>query len=179
MALLQALGDKPNLPSVMMHLGSIAAYEGDVERSERLLDEALALSQALGEPGMLAMTYRFKGRVAYHLADWARARAAYQASLRLQRDVGRKWEIAACLEGLAGVADGQDESARAARLWGAAEGLREQMGAPVPPVDRVHYEAAVAHTRMALGEAGFGAAWAEGRAMTLEQVIAYALETAP
>ncbi len=30
-------------------------------------------------------------------------------------------------------------------------------------------------TRAALGEAGFKAAWAEGRAMTLEQAIEYAL----
>jgi hypothetical protein len=37
----------------------------------------------------------------------------------------------------------------------------------------------VGAARAALGEAAFAAAWAEGRAMTWEQGIRYALEKAP
>ena len=74
------------------------------------------------------------------------------------------------------MADGQDQAARAARLAGAAGALREQLGAPVSPGDRSWYEPAIAHARAALGDAGFTAAQAEGRAMTLEQAIAYAFE---
>ena len=99
-----------------------------------------------------------------------------QESLRLRPGVGGHWEIAACLEGLAAVAGGQGQAARAARLAGAAAALREELGAPVAPGDRSWYEPAIAHARAALGDAGFTAAQSEGRAMTLEQAIAYALE---
>jgi DNA-binding NarL/FixJ family response regulator len=86
--------------------------------------------------------------------------------------VGDKWSIASCLEGLAGVVVAEGEPVWAARLWGAAETLRETVGAPIPPVERTDYERAVAVAHAKLGEQAFSAAWAEGRAMTLEQALA-------
>ncbi|MGH3146477.1 MAG: response regulator transcription factor [Rubrobacter sp.] len=66
---------------------------------------------------------------------------------------------------------------RAARLWGAAEALREQMGMALSKFDLAAsgYELELAAVRSALSEASFEAAWAEGRAMTPEQAIEYAL----
>jgi non-specific serine/threonine protein kinase len=46
------------------------------------------------------------------------------------------------------------------------------------PVDRDAHERRLAALRTALGEAAFAAAWAEGQAMPLEQVIAAALGAA-
>ena len=43
---------------------------------------------------------------------------------------------------------------------------------PLPPFDRVDYEPAVAAARDHLGEQEFTTAWAQGRTMTLEQVLA-------
>ena len=43
------------------------------------------------------------------------------------------------------------------------------------PADRADHDRDVAAVRAALGEAAFAAAWAEGRAMTMEQAIAEAL----
>jgi hypothetical protein len=44
------------------------------------------------------------------------------------------------------------------------------------PVLRAEYEREVAATRAALGEATFQTLFAEGRAMTLEQGVLYALQ---
>ncbi len=74
------------------------------------------------------------------------------------------------LEGLASVVATQGELRWAAKLWGAAEALREAMDIPRLPVDRVGYEQAVAAVRAQLGEDAFAAAWQEGRMMKLEQV---------
>ena len=65
---------------------------------------------------------------------------------------------------------------QAARLGGASEALREANDIVIPPIDRAPYEGSVAAVRSQLDEATFAAAWAEGRAMTLEQAVAYALE---
>jgi predicted neutral ceramidase superfamily lipid hydrolase len=73
-------------------------------------------------------------------------------------------------------ARGQGQPKRAAWLFGAAEALRETSGASIPPVDRADYDRILAAVRAQLDEQTFAAAWAEGRAMTLEQAIAYALE---
>ena len=68
---------------------------------------------------------------------------------------------------------------RSARLFGAGEGLLETVGAAVYNYylpDRSLYERTVSATRSQLGDAAFEAAQAEGRAMTFEQAVAYALE---
>ena len=82
--------------------------------------------------------------------------------------------------GLAAVAVTQRQqpkgAVRAARLLGAATGQFEAIGAAMWPADRLEYERTVAAARAALSEEVFAAAWAEGRAMTLDQAIAYALE---
>jgi DNA-binding SARP family transcriptional activator len=67
---------------------------------------------------------------------------------------------------------------RAARLWGAAEALRGQMGIPLSKFDLVHsgYERDLAFVRSALDQAAFEAAWSEGRAMAFKRAIEYVLE---
>jgi len=101
------------------------------------------------------------------------ARALYQESLDLvARTTGCKEFIPTSLEGLANVAMAQDEPVWAARLWGAAEALREAIGTPLPPVERADYEAAIIAARTSLGENAFTTAWAQGRTMTPEQALA-------
>jgi DNA-binding CsgD family transcriptional regulator len=80
--------------------------------------------------------------------------------------------IPSCLEGLAGLVAAQGELVWAARLWGAAESLRDALSAPIPPVYRAEYGNAVAAARVQLSEKVFAAAWAEGRSMTPEQALA-------
>jgi hypothetical protein len=50
------------------------------------------------------------------------------------------------------------------------------MGAPLPPAERAEHHRSAAAVRTVLGEAAFTAAWAEGRAMSLDDAIAAALE---
>jgi DNA-binding CsgD family transcriptional regulator len=76
------------------------------------------------------------------------------------------------VEGLAEVVAAQGEGAWAARLWGAAEAMRDDLNAPLPAVFCTEYEHAVTAARTQLGEKTFAAAWAEGRRMTVEQVLA-------
>jgi hypothetical protein len=72
------------------------------------------------------------------------------------------------------VAQGQNE--QAARLLGSAEVLRDAIALPLQPPDRAEHDRIVAAARAQLDKSTFAAAWAEGRSMTLEQAIAYALE---
>ena len=70
-----------------------------------------------------------------------------------------------------------DRTGRAARIWGGAEWLREEIGAPISPVNRPRCERRVAGARAALGDdAAFDLARQEGRTMNLERVIKYALD---
>jgi hypothetical protein len=61
-------------------------------------------------------------------------------------------------------------------LFGAAEALREAVDEPLPPAYRAGYERDLAAARLELDEEAFAAAWAAGRAMTIEEAIAEALD---
>ncbi len=80
-----------------------------------------------------------------------------------------------CLEKLVGIAVARGQPEGAARLLGATEALRQAITAPMGAADRADYEQSVALAQARLDEHTFAAAWAEGRAMTMEQAIAYAL----
>jgi len=108
--------------------------------------------------------------------NWARARLLYEESLGEAQEAGDKFQIATCLEGVAGVvATGGASLANvlwAAQLWGAAEALREAMGAPLPSVERAIYVERVMAARSSIGKRIFSAYWAQGRTMTPEQALA-------
>jgi hypothetical protein len=93
------------------------------------------------------------------------------------REMGSVWSTLTGLTSLATVAVATGLTERAARLWGAAEGLCEATGVNLdsPFLSRFHerYRAAA---RAELGEAAWQESLTEGRAMPLEEAISYALE---
>jgi predicted ATPase/class 3 adenylate cyclase/DNA-binding CsgD family transcriptional regulator len=76
-----------------------------------------------------------------------------------------------CLARLA--ADGANPH-NAARLFGAADAIRQRTGQARFPAYQAGYDAAVAAVRDALGQHDFDTAWAEGAALSTEEAIAYA-----
>lgn len=100
----------------------------------------------------------------------------YKAGLRAYHALLDRKGCATCLEWLAVVAAAERRPARAARLFGAAHVLHETTGTSPDDVVRTIFDRAVVDVRAALGEEDWAAAWAAGRAMELEEAIAYALE---
>jgi DNA-binding CsgD family transcriptional regulator len=95
--------------------------------------------------------------------------------LTLNRDVGNWDWVAYSLETFTALAGEEAQGERAARLWGAAEALREEIGSPLQPSDRPDYDHSVATARAHLDGAAWEAAWEQGRAMSPEETIEYAL----
>ena len=62
------------------------------------------------------------------------------------------------------------------RLHGASEAALERTGAFHQPADKLEVDRNIATVRAQLDKATLAAAWADGRAMTLEQAVAYALD---
>ena len=72
----------------------------------------------------------------------------------------------------------QHEHQRAARLFGAAEALRDTVGASVLAFYRADYDRAIAAARDALGRQPFEALWREGRETTSDGIVSCALREA-
>lgn len=162
--------------SVPRHdLGLAARYRGDYERAAALLEESLAIVRARGwlmaSPEFLAGL----GGVALEQKHYERAHHLYVEALQ----TCRTWMDGTILEGLASAAAGRGHAKRAACLFGAAEMIRSSMGVPRWPANQALYQLHVSLTREALAEESFTRHWEEGRALTSEEAVAYALNQAP
>src|SRR5436305_830513 len=179
LALQREVGAKYFIHEPLRLLGEIRLAQGEQTRARELAEESVETEEDIGGGGLAASALICLARVIAAQGDHAAARALYQESFALLHKLGDKERIATCLEGLGAVvpAQGSVEAALtgarwAAQLWGAAETLRQHIGAPLPPVYRTDYEQAVAAARSALGEKAFASAWAEGRTMMPEQALA-------
>jgi len=175
LAIFEEVGDTCASAYSMSGLGMIAGAQGDYKRATGLLEKSLAIARTTNDRSAVATTLFKLGQVVFQQGDLARAAALWQDSTVRRMDLGDNEGIALCLAGLARTALRLDQPERAARLLGATEVLRETIGAPLPPSQREDYEHDVASSRAALGENLFQAAWAEGRAMTLQQAVGCAL----
>ena len=155
------------------NLGITTLVHGDPEQATVLLDESLALFRGIGDNSNIAVSLMDSALAALARGDHGRVLALCEESLGLLRKAGDRQHIADCLEIMAGGAGGA--ARKAARLWGAAEALREEMGVPLQPENRKVLDPWIAAVRSGLGEAAWRAALAEGRAMLPEQAIEYSL----
>jgi hypothetical protein len=96
-------------------------------------------------------------------------------SLSLNVELGNRTNIAFVLDTLAAADAMQGRAERALRLAGAAAALRAAVDARRPPPEQARFDRLVEPARQTLGEERAASTWAEGRAMSLEQAIAYAM----
>jgi tetratricopeptide (TPR) repeat protein len=178
LALFREAGHKPGIMGALHALGELGRAYGDYDLAQEAYEEYLALSRKsdykLGE----AIAFANLGTVTMYRGLPEQARALYAESLVLTQELGDKKYSAMHLAAIAGpVAVGGHPQA-AARLLGASEALMEALDINMPASDWSTLDRSVAAVREQLDEATFEAAWAEGRAMSLEQAVSYALEVA-
>ena len=178
LALATQLGAQLRMSYTLHNLGEVVRRQGNYERALALTEEALAIMREQGNKWMVARQLKNVGEMHLFLGNYRQTARYYSESLILSGELNNNECIAICLEGYAKLALVQAQPERAARLWGVAEKLREVSGVPLPLADRQEYDGDVALVYDALGEAVFAATWAAGRAMSLEQVLAYALQEA-
>jgi DNA-binding CsgD family transcriptional regulator len=155
----------------MAHLSRVEAEEGDYESARAYAQRAVELGRSLGDAWTIPVALRTLAEVARAQGDHGQAAAPLAESLDGFRTAGYRHEIAECLEALADISGEQGRHERAARLQGAAEALREQIAVQRRPPDRSDRHPATSTALAGLRVA----AWAQGRVMTPEEAIEYAL----
>jgi predicted ATPase/DNA-binding CsgD family transcriptional regulator len=165
--------------AVLGNLGTVEAAGDPIDqaRAEAHCDEALRLFRELGQTMGIARALHGLAYVAYKRRDYQRASTLSRDTLALRWELQDKWGIAANLEDIADIAGQTGQPEQAARLYGAAETLREALGLPVAPLYRDEYEREIAIARAALPADVFAAEWATGRALPLPGAVAEALAT--
>jgi predicted ATPase len=169
-------GDKAEIGWTWYYLGRAAEAEDDPAQAEALLQRSLDLFRDIGFLDGQARAAHALGLLAQSHGDYRQAEALYRDSLALLRGSGYNTGIMMVVEAMAGLAVAQDRPRRAARLFGAAEHLRESYSAPPEPCMRARHACHVAAARAQLDQVSWETACSEGQVMPLEQAIRYALE---
>jgi predicted ATPase/class 3 adenylate cyclase len=156
---------------------SAAIGQGDLDSAVPQLEESLALCRKLGDRRSAAMALFVLGLTELRRGNLGRGSALLEEGAQISRELGDRLGAPYFAEGLAKLSAMRSRPVRAARLWGAAEALREREGLSLSKFDRANsgYEQDLALVRSALDEATFDAAWAEGRALSFEQAVDYLL----
>jgi predicted ATPase/DNA-binding CsgD family transcriptional regulator len=170
----RAAGLRQETSAALVNHGVAVYLAGDPERGGALLQESLDIATRLGYREGMAWALN---ELAVIIADDDPETAAdmLAESLEIHASLGDRWRVASVAEAIAGLAAhpalaGAVEPAIATTLLGGAAALRESLGTPVPPAERVARSRCVRSLREQLGRR-FQGTWDRGHMMTLEELV--------
>jgi len=156
-------------------LGEVERLSGNYERAKEAYEETLAICRETGEIYRQSMNLANLAFVAYDEGEYERGRELARPLLNQRMEIGWvEWTLVGLMV-LAGPLGKLGQPEKAARLLGASTTMMAEMGIYYQSGDQPEVDKYIADVRSQLVEATFETAWAEGQAMTLEQVLVYAL----
>jgi predicted ATPase/class 3 adenylate cyclase len=171
------IGDTNNILIALNNLTWSRLSEGNADEAEELVEEALALSMQLGTSTAGCQVLENMAWIAEIRGQDERAVSLNKEALKMARHSGGPRQYLSILRGLGALALKKRQLERAARLYAASSNIadaHEFHGNT--PLENNRLEGNVAAIRSGLGEAAFERAWAEGRAMSLDEALELALD---
>lgn len=156
---------------VFFFQGLLLFYEGDYEESANSLTFAIQLAREGNFKPDLARSLVTSGRVRIKQGETELADQLIREGLGLFNNFGHKLGIANAIEALAYESMAKGEITQAVLRCAIAHGLREKIGAPVPPIDQPEYESAIDVCRTQLGENKFAELWLSATKKPYEELV--------
>jgi predicted ATPase/class 3 adenylate cyclase len=169
------LGEDQYVLAAMDGIAWASRKLGDRERSKGLHEETLEYARAGGYSGLVVMQLWQLAELATEEGRPREALAMLREALVLNRDERNLRTIPEVLVVMAGALQALSAPATATTLLAAAARLREEIGGGIGWVGG-DIERLRGRLRDSLGDAGFESAWEEGRALSTDEAIGFALE---
>lgn len=169
---------RPSSPALraIVGLGEVALAAKDAAAAQAHFETAIERATGSGERLVRA-------RALYGLAEAARlqgedlqATPLHHQAMVLHHQVGDPVGIVDSIEAVARLAAASERHARAARLLGAAQSLRDadHVRYARPPLQQELADTETSALRTAMGEAKFDSAWQQGAGMSIDEVVDFA-----
>jgi len=172
------IGYKALIGRVLKDIGEIYRYKSNFVRAMELYEKSLDVLTQIGSKGDIAWLYRNMAELELQTGDFLKAEELYLKGLNVFCDSKENTIIFVflVLGGLAAVSTRFDKLDRGARLFGAAERLRNITGNVVSKSDLSEYEKHLAELKNKMEKNDFEKAWNEGSQMSVDMAIDYASE---
>jgi len=172
----QATGDRMLLFRSLCWLAIALRGQGLSAEAREFYEQSLAQARELGAPWEIGSVLKEIGRAECDEGRHDLAEKHFAESLAILHGLGNRAGVIDSLEGLAGVAAATAAPRRAARLWGAADASRHEIASVRSAGEGITYERQMKPVREILTAEAFDRAWDEGRAMSLDDAVRYALD---
>jgi predicted ATPase/class 3 adenylate cyclase len=176
-ALLKQSGNRWGATMAMLSMGMMEKFRGNYHEARLRFAACEPLFRDLGDRHRINMVRSELAHIERYEGHYQKAEEMYRETLPEWKRIGHRAAIAHQLECFALLAKSKEQGQRAARLYGAAETLREKIDIPMTPQERIEYEKELANLRTGMDEKTYKSSWVEGQAMSMDDAIAFALET--
>jgi predicted ATPase/DNA-binding SARP family transcriptional activator len=171
-----SFGDLRGQALAKENVGLMALTADDVPEAVTWLTDALELAREVGDDREIGAASRSLAAAMIELGDTAQAASLLAESLALARELGEPHGIAVSLDTFAGLAATAGEAERAAMLFGASDAVRASIGAQRQPDHQILYDRWLARTLARLDTNSYSKHYEDGRALTLDEACALALD---
>jgi tetratricopeptide (TPR) repeat protein len=169
------MGDKQGLASVLNSIGELARGARDYTRAIDAFERSLVLMSELRDAQSVAHMGTNLAYVLYYAGTYDRAKALLTESLHLFQEVASAYSAAWALFAWAGIERAHGDLRKAATLIGAANALAAEGGTLFDPNDQRDREEIEAAVKADLSAQDWQSVQEQGRTMSLDEAIAYAL----
>ncbi|MDP9265703.1 MAG: diguanylate cyclase [Chloroflexota bacterium] len=173
LALYRQLGDERGVANVLWAMTDVLYAEGRLDEVARVAEEAATMYRKLGDRFGLGWALFMIGNAALVLDQLGRVRTSLTEAVGIFRAANDVSAFTLLLDGYAALALAEQRPARAVRLAGAAEALRERTGSELGRFTREFVSREIYPTDA--HRAAYPEDWAAGRAMDADAAVAYAL----
>ena len=171
LAIRQQQSDHWGIAASLNNLGQLARRMGEHDKARELLTQTLALRRELGDRRNIGITLNVLAHLAWQQKDLPEATACYTEALALFARLGDRRSIAYGLEMGARLAATDGQATRAAHFCGAAQRLREEIGAPLSPAEQQELDQDLRMAATQIESEVFMSAREEGRLLKIETLL--------
>jgi len=173
--LYRAFDDSGGISALLNNFGDLARCQGDVYGARGFYEASLALTPKVGNVRWTAIVLGNLGSASRDLGDLERARALLKESVTLKYEVRDEIGLSYCFIGLAGVSCELGAPGHAATLLGIVDAMIARTRHHLDLADRNDAERTLSGLRAQMDPNALAAARDRGRAMSLDEAVAYAL----
>jgi tetratricopeptide (TPR) repeat protein len=163
-------------PTIFDDLGRLACEQGNYDLATKMFNEELIMCRDIEDKHGTASALHGLGQIAQSTGNHFVAHSFYSKSIWLGSEISSLWIVIINLAAFAQLATTYEEFEKAGRLIGLIETRFPSLRFELFPTKRAEVDQSIVTARAALGEEAFATAYEEGKNMTLDEAIAYALE---
>jgi len=176
LALRTELDDRWGIGNSTNCIGMVATLQKRYAEARDWFQKSIQLNREVGDAWMVAINHNNLGNATRGLGDYEAARKHYADSLRAYRDYDDRWALAFLLEDIGVLAALSGDGRAALELTGAADSLRNAIGAPRSPTLDAEIATALEPATKSLSEEERLSCTERGRALDLGAAVERALE---